>query len=114
MYLNCQYADAYIRVGAIDNTWHPFSIASGSGSDWLDFIVEVRGNESWTERFWSLIDKRVGYRSDQESLGDRQDLCLCVDLMGPYGCSLGNSSDYTHALVIGTGTGKLFLYFFLL
>ncbi|KAJ1428590.1 hypothetical protein B484DRAFT_396704 [Ochromonadaceae sp. CCMP2298] len=84
---------AYLKCDRIDPTWHPFSVASDSHSDLLEFYIETRGDPgSWTHRLWEL-GKTVGTSAP-----------LQVQVMGPYGPQL-DLQDHTHLLLIGTGTG---------
>lgn len=87
---------AYLKLASIDSHWHPFSVAAGPGSELLEFYVEVRGVGSWTDQLWDLLERH------QEHGAGRIDM----EIMGPYGTSLGNTDQYSHCLAIGTGTGK--------
>jgi len=85
---------AFLRLSNIDNSWHPFSIASGPASPCLEFYIEVFGKDSWTRKLSELL------KSPSSGLH------LQFDVMGPYGTSLGNADDYSHAVVVGSGTGE--------
>ena len=93
---------AFIRMTQLDQRWHPFSIASGPDASCLEFYIEVFEETSWTWRLWQKIkrrlDKRVGSTLTQ----------IDIELMGPYGTSIANTDQYSHALAFGTGTGKFF------
>ena len=97
---------AFIRLKEIDHHWHPFSIASGPSSSFLEFYIEVFGDGSWTRK---LFDALQG----MEKEGNSKKI-VDVEVMGPYGTSLGKTEDYSHAIVIGAGTGKFHLTAFLL
>ena len=89
---------AYIRIGTINNQWHPFSIASRPDSSHLEFYIEVYEGKAWTKQLWDLFD--------DESGSDKIDVYnLKIELMGPYGSSLSRSKNYSHILAIGAGTG---------
>lgn len=85
---------AFLRVGSIDYTWHPFSIASGPTSPNLEFYIEVFDDNSWTGKLWGMANDTGG-----------NDLRVDMDVMGPYGTSLVRNEDFSHAIVFGTGTG---------
>jgi predicted ferric reductase len=83
----------YLKVPEIDDEWHPFSVASGSGDPFIDFYIEVFDDQSWTHKLWKVI-KHIDAPED-----------MVVDMMGPYGTSIAKTDDNSHALLIGTGTG---------
>lgn len=89
---------AYIRVDAINNQWHPFSIASRPNSSHLEFYIQVYEGKAWTKQLWDLfVDESSSARIDVNDLK--------IELMGPYGTSLSLSQKYSHVLAIGGGTG---------
>jgi predicted ferric reductase len=88
---------AFLRLSKIDRHWHPFSIASGPSSNYLEFYIEVFGEKSWTRKLWRMLDRVDG----SESIN----LEIDFDVMGPCGTSLGKTEDFSHALAIGAGTG---------
>ena len=90
---------AYIRIGAINNQWHPFSIASCPDSPHLEFYIEVYEGTAWTRKLWDLLDK---ISSNSEKVGVED---LKIEVMGPYGSSLSQGQSYSHILAIGAGTG---------
>mmetsp|Transcript_22356 Transcript_22356/g.34292 ORF Transcript_22356/g.34292 Transcript_22356/m.34292 type:complete len:610 (-) Transcript_22356:311-2140(-) len=99
---------AYLRVPSIDHqNWHPFSIASASDSSFLEFIIEVCGEDSWTEQLWQYCSDFVQDKSQSRVIAHsfRLRSNLIVDVMGPYGSSYGHLKDYSHAIAIGSGTG---------
>mmetsp|Transcript_41778 Transcript_41778/g.87688 ORF Transcript_41778/g.87688 Transcript_41778/m.87688 type:complete len:516 (-) Transcript_41778:72-1619(-) len=49
---------AFVRVNAIDHTWHPFSIASDPNASVIEFYIEVFEKGSWTERLWALLKNK--------------------------------------------------------
>ena len=85
----------YLKVPEIGDEWHPFSVASGSADPFIDFYIEVFDDQSWTHKLWKVL-KHVEEPED-----------VIVDMMGPYGTSIANTDNYSHALLIGTGTGTL-------
>jgi hypothetical protein len=91
---------AYLRLSFIDSSWHPFSIASGPDSPFIEFYIEVFTDKSWTGKLWQLINDN---RAEEGRTGST--LRIDVDLMGPYGTALVRKEDFSHALAIGTGTG---------
>ena len=96
---------AYLRFGKIDSHWHPFSIASAPNSDTLDFFIEVFGEDSWTAKLWQYIH-------DEGSSGCNSNN-FQIEVRGPYGSSVGILEDYTHALMVGTGTGIVPMFSYL-
>mmetsp|Transcript_27327 Transcript_27327/g.49639 ORF Transcript_27327/g.49639 Transcript_27327/m.49639 type:complete len:893 (-) Transcript_27327:132-2810(-) len=91
---------AFLRVPEIDRHWHPFSIASGPESDYLEFYIEVYGEKSWTNKLWMLIDSlkdKDGFRRNNGNVK--------FEVKGPYGTAMGETDMFSHALVIGSGTG---------
>ena len=90
---------AFVRLAQIDGVhFHPFSIASSPDSPLLEFYIEVFEEGSWTDKLWAFLE-------NQESSGGQSVPKIVFEVMGPYGTSLGKASDYSHALVIGAGTG---------
>jgi predicted ferric reductase len=83
----------YVKVPEIDDEWHPFSVASGSADPFIDFYIEVFDDQSWTHKLWKVL-KHIEAPED-----------VIVDMMGPYGTSIAKTDNYSHALLIGTGTG---------
>ena len=47
---------AFVRLPFIDSSWHPFSIASGPDSPFIEFYIEVFDEQSWTGKLWHLIN----------------------------------------------------------
>jgi len=89
---------AYLRINAINNEWHPYSIASRPDSLTLQFYIEVHEGKTWTKQLWNLFyDEATLKRNDAESLK--------IEVMGPYGSSLSRGQKYSHILAIGAGTG---------
>jgi NAD(P)H-flavin reductase len=89
---------AYIRIDAINNQWHPFSIASRPDSSHLEFYIQVYEGKAWTKQIWDLFD-------DESSSGKSDVQNLKIEVMGPYGTSLSENKNYSHILAIGGGTG---------
>lgn len=91
----------FIKIDAIDNHWHPFSIASDPDSDHLEFYIEVfdgKKNSSWTKKLWHMLDCEYGIDKSNA-------FSLSLQVMGPYGTSLAGNQTFSHALAIGVGTG---------
>ena len=91
---------AYLKVASIDAHWHPFSIASNPSSIMMEFYIEVCGDNTWTGKLWKLLDadEDEGLKSPRRS--------ITIEIMGPYGSGLTKySSDYSHVLAVGSGTG---------
>jgi len=88
---------AYLRLSSIDHHWHPFSIASGPASSYLEFYIEVFGKDSWTNKLWSVLegDGNGGFSEKQ----------IDLEVLGPCGTSLAKTEEFSHGLAIGTGTG---------
>lgn len=57
-------------------------------------------NKSWTDKLWNLVNEN---RVQEGRTGST--LSIDVELMGPYGTSLVRKEEFSHALLIGTGTG---------
>lgn len=91
---------AYLRLSAIDSTWHPFSIASGPASSYLEFYIEVFGKSSWTSKLWDVLE------DDNEKNGGYSERYIELEVLGPCGTSLAKTEDFSHAVAIGTGTGR--------
>eukprot|EP00536_Pseudo-nitzschia_multiseries_P001387 jgi/Psemu1/181111/e_gw1.18.42.1 len=89
---------AYLRISAINNEWHPFSIASRPDSSTLEFYIEVYEGKTWTNQLWRLFD-------DDATSGTIDVANLKIEVMGPYGSSLSRGQTYSHILAIGAGTG---------
>ena len=89
---------AYLRLLSIDNQWHPFSIASGPASSYIEFYIEVFGKNSWTDKLWDVLEG--------DGNGGFSDKQIEMEVLGPCGTSLAKTEDYSHALTIGTGTGE--------
>jgi predicted ferric reductase len=90
---------AFLRSSEIDQHWHPFSVASGPESSHLEFCIEVFADKSWTGKLWKI--RKVDGVTNGTSLRE-----FDLEVMGPYGTSLANTISYSHALAVGSGTGK--------
>uniref|UniRef100_A0A7S1YCJ9 FAD-binding FR-type domain-containing protein n=1 Tax=Grammatophora oceanica TaxID=210454 RepID=A0A7S1YCJ9_9STRA len=88
---------AFLKIKEIESQWHPFSIASGPQSEFLEFYIEVFDQGSWTRKLWGMLDGD----------GDRENSnkTVWVEVMGPYGTPLANVQDFSHVVSIGSGTG---------
>jgi len=89
---------AYLQVPMVDNQWHPFSIASGTGAAELEFYISVQDTRSWTGHLWDLLESNTTY--DGHAIR-----ALNVTLLGPCGTALVAESSYSNVLAVGTGTG---------
>jgi len=98
-----------LRIPAIDTHWHPFSIASGPDSDYLEFYIEVHAGTSWTNKLWGMIDNH-----GDQSLPKKQKFGYCklssetivVEVRGPYGTEIHSGiNEFSHVLAVGSGTG---------
>eukprot|EP00521_Asterionellopsis_glacialis_P011582 CAMPEP_0195307206 /NCGR_PEP_ID=MMETSP0707-20130614/37600_1 /TAXON_ID=33640 /ORGANISM="Asterionellopsis glacialis, Strain CCMP134" /LENGTH=900 /DNA_ID=CAMNT_0040371453 /DNA_START=21 /DNA_END=2723 /DNA_ORIENTATION=- len=94
---------AHLRLKEIDNHWHPFSIASDPSSEDLEFYIEVNDDQTWTGKLWNILAGKVDLNHSFQRLSRRA--FLEFEMMGPYGTSLGNTEAYSHAIVVGSGTG---------
>lgn len=91
---------AFLKIGKLDPTWHPYSIGSEPTSETLDFFMEVYGENSWTDKLWQAIYVR---QNDQNAPNNFSD--IEVEVIGPYGSGLGDSKNFTHMIALGSGTG---------
>jgi len=99
---------AYLRVPGVDQRWHPFSIASSPELNYLNFYIKVCGDNSWTDRLYKLIvsqEQGLGETSNTRKWDENTAGHNRIEVMGPYGTSLGDRVDYSHALLVGSGTG---------
>jgi len=98
-----------LRIPAIDRHWHPFSIASGPDSDYLEFYIEVYDEKSWTNQLWTMIGLRhnpkTSSQDEFETSVSYSDKNIKLEVKGPYGTSIGRTEDFSHAIAIGSGTG---------
>jgi predicted ferric reductase len=91
----------YLRIPAIDGTWHPYSVGSGPMDKSLLFFIEVYQQGSWSDRLWKLIhetsaDKAISAMPLEE---------IFVDVQGPFGAAVANVARFTDCVAIGAGTG---------
>lgn len=86
---------AFLQFGEIDKHWHPFSFASGPESECIEFYIQAQEGSTWTMKLYSYL----------ESQSALEDVPLYINMMGPYGTSLATTSNFTHAVCVGTGTG---------
>ena len=89
---------AFLKYSNIDAYWHPFSIASDPSSRYLEFYIEVFGEDTWTGKLWDLLKK--------EKNDVFNDSRIEMGVMGPCGTSLGKTENFSHGLAIGAGTGN--------
>lgn len=94
---------AYLRLKEIDVHWHPFSIASDPSAEDLEFYIEVNDDRTWTGQLWNILAGKVDLNHSFQRLSRRA--FLEFEMMGPYGTRLGNTQAYSHAIVVGSGTG---------
>lgn len=88
---------AKLRIVDIDNSWHPFTIASSPDSELLEFYIKVNGSGTWTFNLLSMIRQRHSNMGESEKIR--------VEVMGPSGTPIPYSNEYSDALLIGSGTG---------
>ncbi|CAB9516820.1 oxidase homolog protein [Seminavis robusta] len=88
---------AFLRLKDIDIHWHPFSVASSPASEFLEFYIEVYKDRSWTNKLWEILQEENEIAQEARQIE--------FEVMGPYGTGLAKTSDYSHALAIGSGTG---------
>jgi hypothetical protein len=86
---------AFLRLTELD----PLSIASRPDSSCLQFYIEVFTDKSWTGKLWKML--KVDGDTNGRSLRE-----FDLEVMGLYGTSLANTSSYSHALTVGSGTGE--------
>ena len=84
---------AFLKIPELEQFSHPFSISSGPESNYLEFYIEVFEDNSWTGKLWNYI----------ESKPDEGELEVFVQ--GPYGTPLARIDEFSHAVLIGSGTG---------
>lgn len=94
----------YLKVPKVNNIWHPFSIASAPESDVLSFYIKVYSENTWSGRLFKMLQRDLD-KDHAEPSFDQVDLNIPIEVLGPYGTALGDKRNYTHATVIGTGTG---------
>lgn len=87
---------ASLNIPMLGSMWHPFSI--GSAPDDLDlvFLIETKGEGSWTDAL----------RGDKFRRGLAES-SLSVHLRGPFGTPLAATDSYDVALSVGLGTGMV-------
>ena len=95
---------AYLKMSSIDSSWHPFSIASGPQSEYLEFNIEVYSDESWTGKLWDMLRDNICID------GIYRNRIIWMEVIGPCGAPLAKMEDYSHAIVIGSGTGVCVLH----
>ena len=88
---------AKLRMKEIDPTWHPFTIASSPDSDLLEFYIKVNATGTWTYNLLDLI------RQKHSAIGVSEK--MTIEVMGPFGTPIPYSSNYSDALLFGSGTG---------
>ena len=88
---------AHIKVPCIDGVeWHPFSIASDPASNKLEFLIQVQKPGSWSYKLMKKIQSLQSTKS--VTLED-------VEVMGPYGSKICDTTHHSHTILIGSGTG---------
>lgn len=104
----------YIMVPGNDLTWHPFSIASSSGDEYVDFHIGIhpRGYGKWVQNQyseWEHTEKSWTYKLYRQLAGSRasQARDFTILVRGPYGAAFLQCFDphYGGSVVIGAGTG---------
>lgn len=107
---------AFVQIPSIDHYWHPFSIASEPMSHKLEFMVEVKGPDSWSEKLWDLVHaqssasmKKGEFEEEEgEELESELESSLrgtVVQIQGPFGQSIMPSNSKSHVIAIGGGSG---------
>ena len=95
---------AYLQIPDIDVFWHPFSIGSDPGSAQLEFMVEVKGPGSWSEKLWMMVTPPLDEKGLPCVFQKRR--IFTVQVQGPFGSALMSSSTaYTKVLAVGAGSG---------
>ncbi|KAK9126864.1 hypothetical protein Scep_015710 [Stephania cephalantha] len=117
----------YIFVKCIDVSpyeWHPFSITSAPGDDYLSVHIRTLGD--WTNALRNLFEEVINSSSDEGSefkayiTHEISDFCLCrfprfsyetahslptIFIKGPYGAPAQNYKKYDILLLVGLGIG---------
>ncbi|XP_002457825.1 respiratory burst oxidase homolog protein B isoform X2 [Sorghum bicolor] len=105
IFINCRAVSPY--------EWHPFSITSAPGDDYLSVHIRTRGD--WTSRLRTVFSEACRPPTDGESGLLRADLSkgitesnarfpkLLID--GPYGAPAQDYREYDVLLLIGLGIG---------
>ncbi|KAJ1283794.1 hypothetical protein BS78_03G154100 [Paspalum vaginatum] len=105
IFINCRAVSPY--------EWHPFSITSAPGDDYLSVHIRTRGD--WTSRLRTVFSEACRPPTDGESGLLRADLSkgihdsnarfpkLLID--GPYGAPAQDYQEYDVLLLIGLGIG---------
>ncbi|CAO2162452.1 unnamed protein product [Urochloa humidicola] len=105
IFINCRCVSPY--------EWHPFSITSAPGDDYLSVHIRTRGD--WTSRLRTVFSEACRPPTDGESGLLRADLSkgiaesnarfpkLLID--GPYGAPAQDYREYDVLLLIGLGIG---------
>ncbi|KAG2597538.1 respiratory burst oxidase homolog protein B-like [Panicum virgatum] len=105
IFINCRAVSPY--------EWHPFSITSAPGDDYLSVHIRTRGD--WTSRLWTVFSEACRPPTDGESGLLRADLSkgisesnarfpkLLID--GPYRAPAQDYREYDVLLLIGLGIG---------
>ncbi|KAG8045422.1 hypothetical protein GUJ93_ZPchr0008g11954 [Zizania palustris] len=105
IFINCRAVSPY--------EWHPFSITSAPGDDYLSVHIRTRGD--WTSRLRTVFSKACRPPTEGESGLLRADLSngvtdnnsrfpkLLID--GPYGAPAQDYQEYDVLLLIGLGIG---------
>jgi NAD(P)H-flavin reductase len=88
---------AFVRLSFIDSSWHP----SPSRQD------QTRHLSNFTSKYsTSSLDWKMWQLINDNRAEEGRTVPFDVDLMGPYGTGLVRKEDFSHALAVGTGTGK--------
>ncbi|CAO2203483.1 unnamed protein product [Urochloa humidicola] len=105
IFINCRAVSPY--------EWHPFSITSAPGDDYLSVHIRTRGD--WTSRLRTVFSEACRPPTDGESGLLRADLSkgitesnarfpkLLID--GPYGAPAQDYREYDVLLLVGLGIG---------
>ncbi|KAM0854394.1 hypothetical protein ACQ4PT_050450 [Festuca glaucescens] len=105
IFINCRAVSPY--------EWHPFSITSAPGDNYLSVHIRTRGD--WTSRLRTVFSEACRPPADGESGLLRADLSMGVTdsnarfpkllIDGPYGAPAQDYREYDVLLLIGLGIG---------
>jgi len=96
----------YLKVPAVDNRWHPFSIGSAPESETLDFYIKVYKDTSWSGKVFKLLqDHQMDKKASGGVFDDNPIEQIKVEVLGAYGVGIGDKLKYSRALFVGSGTG---------
>ena len=56
--------------------------------------------DSWTNSLWKQL-----FENPAKNIKVVETSGIHIEVMGPYGCSFADTSDFSHAIIIGGGSG---------